>query len=327
MKYKINALLIALIFCLAASCSNPNQDTSGDTFWTFKNASYGTDRNQTFNMIVPEGKDNVHAIVYIHGGFYYSGNKLWYPLFLKDYADNNIFATIDYRLISPIGKNIIHMDDMLEDVDKALQKIKELAGEKDCNITDFILVGHSAGAHISLLYGYTYLQEHTGIEIAACVSLAGPTDYTDDDGWSSMTYYGEMEKRLETLSWLGTELIGHEIKLTQADWTNQDNWSEYAAYARKISPITYVSGPAEIPPTLLVHGRNDVIVPYSNSERLNAELGKTSIPHKLITVESPGGNNHMLGGEPNLTDSIEPIEYEEQEWVDEAKKWMETYLR
>jgi acetyl esterase/lipase len=221
------------------------------------------------------------------------------------------------------------MDDMLADIDAALKKIQELAGENGYTIDDFILAGHSAGAHLSLLYGYTYVQENNNgnINIAACVSLAGPADYTDDLGWSSREYYGETEeKRLSTLSWLGTELTGHEINLTQSEWTKQNNWSDYEGYARKISPIMYISTAGGIPPTLLVHGPDDGIVPYSNSARLHTALDNASVPNKLITV--PGsGNNHMLGGTPTVTYSIKPIEYKNQAWVDEAKEWMEAYLR
>jgi acetyl esterase/lipase len=294
--------------------------------WTFENVSYGANKNQTFNIIMPERKNNVHVIVYIHGGFYYSGNKLWYPLFLKDYSENNIFVTMDYRLI---GDNNVHMDDMIADVDNALKKINSIANENGYSINDFILLGHSAGAHIGLLYGYKYFQENNNrpIKIAACISLAGPTDYTDDEGWSSMEYYGKtIEERLRSLSGLGTELTGHEIKLTQYNWTRQDNWSEYENYAAEISPITYVNNTDKIPPTLLVHGPDDKIVPYTNSVRLNAALNAASITHTLITATG-SGNNHMLGGEPNGTDSVTPIEYADQVWIPETKAWMENYLQ
>jgi acetyl esterase/lipase len=221
------------------------------------------------------------------------------------------------------------MDDMIDDVDNALKKIKDMANENGYNINDFILAGHSAGAHIGLLYGYKYFQENNTrpIKIAACVSLSGPTDYTDDIGWSSMTYYGEtMEERLSFLSQMGTKLTGRKIELTQNDWTNQNNWSDYEIYVREISPITYVNNADKIPPTLLVHGVNDVIVPYSNSERLKDALDSASVAHKLITVTG-SGDNHMLGGEPNETFSVKPITYKGQVWPTEVKEWLETYLR
>jgi acetyl esterase/lipase len=321
MKYKTIILFVGVVFCLMTGCSKPIQ-------WTFQNVPYGTDERQTFNIIIPKDKNNVHAIVYIHGGFYYSGNKLWYPLFLTDFSENNIFVTTDYRLIDNKNNNI-HMNDMIEDIDKALIKIINISNEHDITIKDFILVGHSAGAHIGLLYGYKYFQENDNrqIKIAACVSLSGPSDYTDDFGWSSMTYYGgTLEKRLSTLSWIGTELTGYEIQLTQYNWTKQNNWYEYKEYAEDISPLLYVNKTEKIPPTLLVHGMDDRIVPYSNSVKLNTMLDNTSVPHKLITVTG-NGNNHMLGGESHRTDSVKPIKYKDPIWINETKEWVEIYLQ
>jgi acetyl esterase/lipase len=220
------------------------------------------------------------------------------------------------------------MTDMLEDIDNALLKVMDISNEYGVAIKDFILVGHSAGAHIGLLYGYKYFQENDArqIKIAACISLSGPADYTDDFGWSSMTYYGEtLERRLSTLSWIGTELTGYEIQLTQYNWTQQNNWQDFRQYAEDISPVFYIHRAERIPPTLLIHGMDDRIVPYGNSVRLDTMLDETSVPHKFITVTGDG-NNHMLGGASSRTDSVKPITYRDQTWIDETKEWLETYL-
>ena len=79
----------------------------------FQNILYGTDKSQNFDIIIPKEK-NVHAIVYIHGGAYLTGNKQQYPSFLLDYTRNNIFATIDYRLLNT--DNDVQMADILSDV-------------------------------------------------------------------------------------------------------------------------------------------------------------------------------------------------------------------
>ena len=74
----------------------------------------------------------------------------------------------------------------------------------------------------------------------------------------------------------------------------------------------------------MVCRKNDNQVPYSNSVRLNAELNRTTVPHKLITPIG-SGSNHMLGG---LVVSLDgPTLYSNQNWVKEAKEWLEKYLR
>ena len=287
--------------------------------WNFRDMAYGPDPNQKIDVKIPKKKD-VHAIIYIHGGAYLVGNKFEYPSFLADYSENNLIASIDYRLINE--NNQLSMQDILIDINSAIMKIIELSNSYNCVIKDFLLIGHSAGGHIALLYGYKNMQKE--IKITACISLAGPTDFTDDSAWSSMTMWGEnLETRLSFLSQLGSRLTGHLIELTQSDWTNQKDFPAVRKYVTDISPITYVSQNSKIPPTLLIHARNDDQVPYSNSVRLKSALHRYSIPGKLIT---PSGNadSHMLGG--TILTENSPIYFGDQKWVKEAKKWMEKYL-
>jgi acetyl esterase/lipase len=302
--------------------------------WTFKDLQYGSgelgsDEKQTLNIMLPHGESEAHAIVYIHGGFYFLGSKVWYPEFLTDYSDKAVFATINYRLLN-ITDNKIHMDDMLSDVDAALSKIVFVAKENGITIKDVILVGHSAGAHIALLYGYKYFETNAAkkINIAACISLSGPSDFTDDIGWSSMSEYGnDLSQRMEKLSWIGSELVGTKIELTQYNFTTQSNYPDMKNHIESISPITFVYKNGKVPPTLLVHDLDDTIVPYSNSVKLNAALDKTTVPHKFITVTG-SGNNHMLGGFPNKAIlAFKPIVYRKQQWVKDAKAWLENYLQ
>ncbi|GBU26546.1 hypothetical protein R84B8_00056 [Treponema sp. R8-4-B8] len=287
---------------------------------TFRDVSYGKDISQKFDMTC--AGNNVHAVIYIHGGAYFKGNKDEYPLFLTEYSENYLFASINYRVINT--ENDIHMGSIISDINSALRKIQDFSKEKDINIKDFILTGHSEGGHIALLYGYKYFQKNEHAKITACISLAGPTDFTDDTGWSSMTMWGNnIEERLAFLSWMGTRLTCHPITLKRHDWTKQADYPEFEKHIKEISPIVYVSKDGKIPPTLLVHAKHDDQVPYSNAIRLKAVLENACVPHKLIM---PGwsGDNHMLGGKVDKEN--EPITFNGQVWVKEAKEWLEAYL-
>jgi acetyl esterase/lipase len=285
-----------------------------------KDISYGSDENQKLDISIPQ-KRMTHAIVYIHGGAFMSGSKLKYPSFLEDYSERNIIASINYRVIQ--NDNTIHMGDILSDVNDAINKIIRLAKKYNVYvIKDFILIGHSAGGHISLLYGYKNIQEN--IKIATCISLAGPTDFTDDIGWSSMSAWGDtFEERLLFISNLGSRLTNHRIELYQMDWTKQENYPEFMEHIKNISPIMYVSKERKIPPTLMVHALNDDQVPYSNAVRLKAALDRVSVPNKLLTPTGKG-NSHMLGGECYSDNS--PVIFRNQTWVEETKNWLKAYL-
>ena len=286
--------------------------------WNFQNMAYGSDTGQTLDLILPKQKV-AQAIVYIHGGAYLVGDKTEYPSFLADYTEDTVFAAINYRLVQ--DNNNVRMNDILSDVDAALSKKTELSGMSGVSIKGFILVGHSAGGQIGLLYGYKY---HTKTKITACVSMAGPTDFTDDVGWSKMAMWGDdLETRLSFLSQVGSRLTGHAIKLTQSDWTKQKNYSEFRKHVLEISSITYVSETETVPPTLLVHARDDNQVPYSNAVRLRTALHNASIPHRLLTPTG-SGNSHMLGGE--VYTDYSPFIFRDQAWVEEAKKWIEQFI-
>jgi len=286
-----------------------------------RNVPYGGDASQRFD-ITCKGGSGVHAVVFIHGGAFFTGNKDQYPLFLMDYSKNCLFASIDYRVVN--DGNTIHMGNILSDVNGALRKIQEFSIENGVNIKNFILTGHSAGGQIALLYGYKYFQNNEHANIAACMSLAGPTDFSDDSGWSSMAMWGEnVEERLAFLSYMGSRLTSHPIALKQHNYTKQQDYHEIKKHIMEISPIAYVSKDVKIPPTLLVHAKNDDQVPYSNALRLKAVLGSASVPHNLITVGG-SGDSHMLRGTVYRDD--DPITFNGQAWVNEAKEWLETYL-
>ena len=286
--------------------------------WNFRDIPYGPDPSQTFDIIIPKEKA-VHVIIYIHGGAYLIGDKSQYPSFLAYYSEKNVIAAINYRVIEQNSR--VNINDILFDINSALLKIIELLGKNKVSIKDFILIGHSAGGHLGLLYGYK--NNHLKIRIASCISLSGPTDFTDDLGWSSMTMWGEnLETRLLFLSELGSCLCGHTIKLTQFNWTKQKNYPDFKKYVIKISPIMYISK-SKTPPTLMVHARSDNQVPYSNSLRLKMTLDRFSVPNKLITPTGIG-DNHNLGG--IAFTSTSRLILEDQIWVDEAKKWLEGYL-
>jgi dipeptidyl aminopeptidase/acylaminoacyl peptidase len=72
---------------------------------------------------------------------------------------------------------------------------------------------------------------------------------------------------------------------------------------------------ADDPPFLLLHGDNDLVVPFQQSEIMEAALRKVGVPVKLIRV--PGGGHG----------SSFPGAHEQVDWAAHALEWFETHLR
>lgn len=79
------------------------------------------------------------------------------------------------------------------------------------------------------------------------------------------------------------------------------------------SPINYVS--PDSPPFLLIHGDADRIVPFHQSELMEAALTKVGVPVKLVRV--PGGDHG-----PTFPGAVNPSDYKA-----ETVKWFDLYLR
>jgi dipeptidyl aminopeptidase/acylaminoacyl peptidase len=62
--------------------------------------------------------------------------------------------------------------------------------------------------------------------------------------------------------------------------------SDMEAQAKKLSPINSVT--AKYPPTLIVHGDEDKIVPLQQAKSMNQALAKAGVPHKLEVISGGG---------------------------------------
>ncbi len=62
--------------------------------------------------------------------------------------------------------------------------------------------------------------------------------------------------------------------------------AEQIAVLREMSPFAALT--KDMPPTLIIHGDADPLVPYEQSERFMAKLAELKVPHQLITRKKAG---------------------------------------
>jgi acetyl esterase/lipase len=300
----------------AGACTTVKPETAVP-YTEYCNVSYGEDVNQKFDMSVPKVHDGTaHVFLFIHGGSLLNGDKNTYPRYLDKYRENHIFVTMNYRFVN----KDVHVDDILLDVDETIKTIKNTAEDRGIVPKKLIIMGHSAGAQLSLLYSYKYFNQ-TAIPIAFCIGTASPADFTDPNYYSmAKNKLGNFKEGLKTLIQLGALYTGKVIQ--ESDIATDDLFDQTVSrYFVQISPVYFVSG--NCPPTILVHDTSDKTVPYSNAIGLRSALNVLNVPNVLISSTNNLGHNL---GETGDNWSISSAHKETAPWIPRLIHTIDEYM-
>jgi acetyl esterase/lipase len=199
-------------------------------------------------------------LVFIHGGAWAHGKRSDYLTYLIPFAQQGyITATVSYRLVND---SINTYPACAEDIRDAVQWFFQNGDKYGYDPDKIALIGGSAGGHLSLLgaYGWHPLAEKQDSvaaplhKIKAVVDIYGPFDLT--------TPYSQTQR-------LVTRFIGRSYK-------------ERPELYREASPMTFLD--KTDPPTLILHGTADNLVPISQADTLKARLDRLGIPNVYCRV-------------------------------------------
>lgn len=250
--------------------------------YEFRNVSYGTHERQTLDLNIPkDAEGDLGLVLFIHGGAWIAGDKGSYEKGVESTASSFGFAgaSLNYRYI---GDNV-SLHDELDDIQAALQKIKEIGAENGVNINKVLLTGDSAGGHLSLLYAYSRA-DVSPITPVAVVSNSGPTDLYDDNFYHNNAIGDE-----ESIANLFSYGCGQRFAYGERD--------EAKEALMKVSPVSYVN--EKTVPTVINHGMKDSIVPYSNAQTLDKLLTQYGVTHVLNAYPN---SDHDLGADEANSD-------------------------
>jgi acetyl esterase/lipase len=208
------------------------------------------------------------------------GGKENCPIFLDVFRDRFIVAAMNHRYIN----ETVHIPDLEDDVAAAVAYIRDFSLENNAEPGKLIVMGHSSGAHLAMLYAYRRRQT-SPIPLAFCVDMAGPADMGD-----IAFFYNFKKLRMEKFFYdLAEKTAGYQI--AEGDITGEGYSEPGRRFLAALSPISYVT--AGSPPTIIVHDVADNLVPYANSAALNAAFNIYGIDHTFMASYS--GIGHFLG--------------------------------
>ncbi|MGE4512676.1 MAG: alpha/beta fold hydrolase [Chryseobacterium sp.] len=254
--------VLGVLLLILSSCQQKTIDFGNNiSFRIEKNISYGKETEQKMDIYIPEStvKDN-DVFMIIHGGGWRGGKKSQLTSFTFDLMKKfprKIFVNIDYRLASATS---FALPDQTDDIKTAMNYL-----EKKLKINPkYILLGNSAGGHLSMMYAYKFDKDK---KVKAVINIVGPADL-NDPGFKNYVDYTFVEKQL-----IDPKIVGTKTRLMNFG-----------------SPVYWISTTSA--PTLSYYGMNDQVVPLSQMKILDSVLNKNNVYH-----ESYEFNGDHLGWE------------------------------
>lgn len=231
------------------------------------------DRPLLLDLYLPEAAEESHpAIIFIHGGGWVDGDKRDYRFYAVRFAARGyVVASIGYRFAQEA-----RFPGCLEDAKCAVRWLRANAPELGVDAERIAVVGGSAGGYLAMMVGYAPDDPclegaggHAGVSsaVAAVVNAYGPTDLTTDYARNHPTVTRFLGKRYE------------------------DAPDLYAL----ASPIHHVT--ANAPPTLILHGTIDNIVPVEQADMLAEKFQRLGVPYWYDRAD----------GFPHTMDLIAPV--------------------
>jgi acetyl esterase/lipase len=276
MKCYVTLLFLVLVI----SCQKETAGGSGSTAVTeqsYMNVSYGNDAQQKMDVYLPAGRSTVTTklIILIHGGAWSSGDKSDFNAYvdtLKKRQPGYAIFNLNYRLATAAGTFFPTQEN---DVKAAFDYILSKTGEYKIS-QKTVLLGASAGGHLALLQGYKYTSP---VKVKAIIDFFGPTDMVS-------LHNSPADPALVPVLEI---LLGG---------TPASNPSMY----QQSSPINFVD--AQSPPTMILQGGADPLVPVAQSVSLDTKLQTMGVVHQYVFYPTEG--HGWIGAD--LTNSFNAIQ-------------------
>lgn len=217
------------------------------------------DRPLKLDLYSPtEAQEPLPGILFIHGGGWKHGKKEDYYTYGITFARMGyVFASVGYRLSGEAPYPAA-----VHDVKAAVRWMRSQAASIGVDPDRIGVGGGSAGAHLAMMIGYTSDIEkfdgnngHPGVSsrVQAVANIYGPTDLTT--------------------AFAREQSVSGSLLRPFFGGTYDEQPEKYA----EASPIRYVT--PDDPPTLILHGTVDEVVPVNQADLLAGALERAGVPY------------------------------------------------
>ncbi len=244
---------------------------------------YGT--ALTLDVFTPKKDANGLGIIFVVSGGWFSAHEIIGSTFVKPLTDRGytVFAVVHG------SQPKFTIPEILQDMNRAVRFIRHNAEKFAIDPNHVGICGGSAGGHLSLMQGTAgdagnpndadpVNRESSRVQAIAC--FYPPTDFLN---------YGKPGEHA-----IGQGILKnyrapfdfHKLDTTKNQFIPITDENEINSIAKEISPIYHVS--PDDPPTLILHGDADTLVPIQQAQTFLEQLHATGVETKLITKPGAG---------------------------------------
>jgi acetyl esterase/lipase len=291
-KFSARLLISACILSIAstfAHAAEPEYTRTQDVIYGRK---FGT--ALTMDVFRPKTGANGAAIIWVmSGGWFSTHDSIPANMGVRGYT---VFAVVHG------SQPRFTIVDAVADMNRAVRFIRYHAKDYGIDPDRIGITGGSAGGHLSLMQGVKPAPpdekskdpvDHVSAKVQAVACLFPPTDFLN---------YGETGKIAwtTTLNWLPSAFdFQKEVETVKGNFFSKQfapvSPEEKTQIAKDVSPIYWIT--ADAPPTLIIHGDADNIVPIEQSRRFIEKMQEAKVEAKLEV--RPGKGHGWAGMEPD----------------------------
>jgi acetyl esterase/lipase len=224
----------------------------------------------TMDVLTPV-KQNRAAVVFVVSGGWVSDHVMlasYAPELEKSLVDGGFTVFEVVHGAQPRFK----VAEIVEQVQTAVRFVRAHAADYGIDTNRVGVSGISTGGHLSLM-----IAGSPGSAVNAVAAIAAPTDLAN---WGKPAFVFTDDPQLAMF----VPALGFDPKAPE---------SGLQALAKRLSPITYAN--AKYPPTLIVHGDSDKIVPLQQAQAMDHALATAGVEHKLEVVPGGGHDDKTFG--------------------------------
>ncbi len=251
----------------------------------------------TMDVFTPTKNRNGAGIVFVVSGGFRSSHEAISPIYLKPMLDRG------YTVFAVVHGSQPHftVPEIIEDMNRAVRFIRYHAKDYGIDQDRIGICGASAGGHLSLMLGTAGAKgdekakdpvdrESSRVQAVAC--LFPPADLLN---------YGtpgrEMLHATDHAAPFRPAFDYRELDKKTNVWVTITDTDRLREITRQISPITHVT--ADDPPTLIIHGDSDQLVPFQQSEVFVKKMQSAGVQAKLIPKKG-AGHGWLVGLDKDL---------------------------